>query len=101
MAFRAAVRLSRNQHCSTYGRINLSSVFLNEQLPSISQQRKYHKEQNGNHDGHQESNDQWGQWFKVGAGFGIAATAMLAGLPSSTVLAEESQDRKLTDKETR
>ena len=101
MAYRAAVRLSRNQQCCTYSRINITSVFLSEQLPAISQQRKYYNGQNGNHDGHQEYNRKWSQRFKVGVGFGIAATAIVAGFPGYTLLAEEDQDKKLKVKEAR
>ena len=101
MAYRAAVRLSMNQQCSTYGRINITSAFLSEQLPSVSQQRNYHNGQNGNNGGHQEYNSKWSQRFKVGVGFGIAATTIVAGLPVHALLAEENKGKKITDKEGR
>ena len=103
MAYRALVRLPRNQQCSTYGRININSGFLSEQLlPSVSQQRNYHEDgQKENHGGHQEYNSRWSQRFKAGIGFGIATTAIVAGLPAHSLLAEENQDMKTIGKETR
>ena len=100
MAYRAVLRLSRKQQCTTYGRINVYSKLYSEQLPALSQERSYHKGNNEGNNGHQESKNTWGQRSSLGAGLGIA-TAVIGGLSSQVLLAEEKQDKKVIDKETR
>ena len=95
MAYRTVVRLSRNQQCPTYyGRINIASAFLSEQLPSGSQQRNNHNGRNGHQGGQQGFNGRWSQSFKVGAGFCIAAPVIVAGIRSQALLAEEDEKKR-------
>ena len=100
MAYRTALRLSRKQQCTTFGRVTSNSSLLSEQLPVISLESKYHSGNNGNNNGYQGSSNKWGQGMKFGAGLGIAA-AVIAGFPSQVLLAEEKKAKKVTDKESR
>ena len=100
MAYRTALRLSRNQQCTTFGRVTSNGLLFSEQLPAISLESKYHSGNNGNNNGHQGSNDKWGQSIKFGAGLGIAA-AVIAGLPGGVLLAEDKKEQKVLDKERR
>ena len=112
MAFRVAVRLSKNRQCSTYGRINLHPAapsLLCESLPSVSQQRTYHEEQHGDPGGQNGHRYKWDQSFTLRVGFGIAASAIIAGLTNRELKAEAKLFQptygpsidKLTEKETR
>ena len=100
MAFRTALRLSRKQQCTTFGRVTNNSPLFSEQLPAISLQSKYHSDNNGNNNGYQGSNNKWSQSIQFGAGLGIAA-AVIAGLPTKALLAEDKPDKKVMDKESR
>ena len=101
MAYRVALRVSRNQQCTTYGRVNASSILFSEQLPTLSsQERRYHNGNNGSN-GHEESQNKWNQFYKVAAGLGIASVATAAGLPAHELKAEQKNEKKLTEKESR
>jgi len=101
MAYRAAIRLSRNQQSTTYGRIKNNSVLFFQQLPAISQERKYYNGNNGSNNDHHDSKRKWSQTLKFGAGFGIAAAIAVAGIPGHVLLAEENSDKKVIEKESR
>ena len=98
MAFRAAIRLSRKQQCTTYGRININSQLLSEKLPTISQGRKYH---NGNNNDDHESKGSWSGTLRFGAGSGVAAAIAVIGFPAHELNAEENNDKKVIEKESR
>ena len=98
MAYRAAIILSRNRHCSIYGRKNIASSFLSETLPLVSEQRKYHNGQNGSDSRHDEYNGKWSEGIKFGIGFGITTTAIISGLSATALLDEETKDTKLANK---
>ena len=100
MAYRTALRLTRKQQCTTYGRVTSNSLLFSEQLPATCLESKYHSGNNGNNNGDQGSNNTWGQSIKFGAGLGIAA-AVIAGIPSKVLLAEDKKGKKVIDKETR
>ena len=97
MAYRAALRLSRNQQCNTYGRVNVSSILFSEQLPTLSQERRYHNGSNGQ----EESQNKWNYFYKLAAGLGIATVATAAVLPAHELKAEEQAEKKTREKETR
>ena len=101
MAYRAAIRLSRNQKCSTYRRISNNCIPLNEHIPTIYQVRKTHDGSSGKDNGQQQNSGKWTLPLKFGAGLGMAATALAIGLPSKTILAEEDKEKKIAEKETR
>ena len=101
MAYRAAIRLSRNQKCSTYGRISNNCIPLNEHIPTIHQVRKIHDGSTGKDNGQEQNSGKWTQLLTFGAGIGFAAAALAIGLPSKTILAEEDKEKKITEKETR
>ena len=101
MAYRAAIRLSRNQKCSTYRRISNNCIPLNEHIPTIYQVRKTHDGSSGKDNDQQQNSGKWTPFLKFGAGIGMAAAALAIGLPSKTILAEENKEKKITEKETR
>ena len=101
MAYRAAIRLSRNLTCSTYRRISNNCIPLNEHIPTIYQLRKTHDGSTGKDNGQQQNSGKWTPILKFGAGIGMAAAALAIGSPSKTILAEEDKEKKITEKETR
>ena len=101
MAYRAAIRLSRNQKCSSYRRISSNCVLLNEHIPTIYQVRKTHDGSTGKGDDQQQNSGKWTPLLTFGAGMGMAAAVLAIGLPSKTIMAEEDKEKKITEKETR
>jgi len=100
MAYRAALRISRNQQCSTYGRVNIGSALFSEQLPTLTQERRYHQGSQGNN-GQEDSQGKWNQFHTIAAGLGVASVAAAVGLPSQELKAEESSEKKTREKESR
>ena len=100
MAYRVALRISRNQQCSTYGRVNIGSALFAEQLPTLSQERRYHQGNNGNN-GQEEFQGKWNQFHKIAAGLGVASVAAAVGVPSQELKAEEASEKKTREKESR
>lgn len=100
MAYRAALRISRNQQCNKYGRINHGSILFSEQLPTLSQERRYHQGSSENN-GQEHSQGNWNQFHKIAAGLGIASVATVAGLRDHELKAEEANEQKLREKESR
>ena len=101
MAYRAAIRLSRNQKCSTYSRISNNCIPLSEHIPKIYQVRKTHDGSTGKDNDQQQNSGKWTPLLTFGAGIGMAAAVLAMGLPSRTILAEEDKEKKITEKETR
>ena len=101
MAYRAAIRLSRNQKCSAYRCISNNCIPLNEHIPGIYQVRKTHDGSSDKDNGQQQNSGKWTPLLKFGAGVGMAAAAMAIGLTSKTIMAEEDKEKKITEKETR
>ena len=100
MAYRAALRISRNQQCSTYGRVNIGSTLFAEQLPTLTQERRYHQGSNGNN-GQEESQGKWNQFHTIAAGLGAASVAAALGVQSQELKAEEASEKKTREKESR
>ena len=101
MAYRAAIRLSRNQKCSTFKRISNNCIPLSEHFPTIYQVRKTHDGSRGEDDDQHQNSGKWTPLLTFGAGIGMAAAVLAMGLPSRTILAEEDKEKKITEKETR
>ena len=101
MAYRAAIRLSRNQTCSTYRRITNNCIPLNEHIPTTYQVRKIHNGRTGKDNGKEQNSGKWTPLIAFGAGIGFASAALAIGLPSKKILAEEDKEKKITEKETR
>ena len=101
MAYRAAIRLSRNQKCSTYRRISNNCIPLNEHIPTIYQVRETHDGSTGKDNDQQQNSGKWAPLLTFGAGIGMAAAVLAIGLPSKTIQAEEDKEKKITEKETR
>ena len=101
MAYRAAIRLSRNQKCSTYRRITNNCIPLNEHIPTIYQARKIHDGRTGKDNGKEQNSGKWTPLIAFGAGIGFASAALAIELPSKKILAEEDKEKKITEKETR
>jgi len=100
MAYRAALRISKNQQCTKYGRLNLGSILSSEQLPALSQERRYHQGSSENN-GQEDSQGNWNNFHKIAAGLGIASVATVAGLQHNELKAEEADEKKTRDKEMR
>ena len=112
MAFRIAIRSSRNRQCLSVGRISLppgAPSVLSESLPYVSQQRTYHKKQHGDPGGQHGHQYKWDQSFTLKVGCGIAASAIVAALTNRELKAEAAIFRpsygpsidKVTEKESR
>ena len=82
MAYRAALRISKNQQCTKYGRLNLGSILSSEQLPALSQERRYHQGSSENN-GQEDSQGNWNHFHKIAAGLGVASVAAAVSIPAS------------------
>ena len=100
MAYRAALRISRNQQCNKYGRQNLGSILFSEQLPTLTQERRYHQGSSENN-GQEDSQGNWNNFHKIAAGLGIASVATVAGLQHNELKAEQLKAEEVDEKKTR